>query len=71
MPKITNPPRPIDLANPPPLATIGEVQMTLRKCRASIYRDIAAGNLEAIKIGSATRIRTASVIKMLEAAPAL
>lgn len=71
MPKLTNPPKPIDLSNPPPFATVNEVRATTRDSRATIYRRIKAGQLEAVKIGSSTRIRTSSLIRLLEAAPSL
>lgn len=67
MPKLTNQPKPIDLSNPPPFATVSEVRATIRDSRSTIYRRIQAGQLEAVKIGGSTRIKTSSLIRLLEA----
>ncbi len=68
MPKIKNPPRPVDLFNGAPLASISEMEITLNRSRASLYRDIEAGRLQSIKVGNSRRIIVASVRKLIEAA---
>ncbi|OYV54769.1 MULTISPECIES: helix-turn-helix domain-containing protein [unclassified Acidiphilium] len=61
LPKISSPPRPIDLTSPPALATIAEACATLRISRPTCCRWIAAGRLEAVKIGTSVRIKTRSI----------
>lgn len=71
MPRIVKQPRPIDLKDPPPFATVGETQETLRTSRATVYRMIADGRLEAIKIGACTRVKIDSLRQLIQAAPSL
>ena len=51
------------------LLTIPEAAMRLRISRASLYVHIAAGRLEALKIGAATRLRESAIARFIEAAP--
>ena len=68
MPTITNPPGPVDLYNGPALASFSEMEITLSRSRASLYRDIEAGRLKAIKVGNSRKIIVASARKLIEAA---
>jgi hypothetical protein len=47
------------------LFKIKEAQLILATSRAGIYRDLAAGRLEAVKNGAATRITAQSVARRL------
>ena len=51
------------------LFRIEEVKNILGTSRASIYRDIAADRLEAVKIGAATRITARSLARRLAELP--
>lgn len=66
MPKIANPPRPIDLHDGPTLASINEIALTIRRSRASLCRDIAEGRIRSVKVGHSRRIIVASVREMIE-----
>lgn len=61
MPKHSTPPQPINLADPPPLATKGEACATLRISTATLDRWIKSGRLEIVKIGHSVRIKVASI----------
>lgn len=62
------PPRqpPVDAA----LLTVTDAASTLRVGRTTIYTLISRGDLDALKIGSATRITRASVARLIQRAPA-
>jgi hypothetical protein len=51
------------------LFRIGEAQRVLATSRASIYRDLAAGHLEAVKVGAATRITAQSLARRIAELP--
>jgi len=51
------------------LFKVREAQLILATSRATIYRDIAAGRLDAVKIGSATRITAQSLARRLAGLP--
>ena len=51
------------------LFKVKEVQRILATSRASIYRDVAAGRLEAVKIGTATRITAQSLARRITELP--
>lgn len=51
------------------LFTVREVQRVLGTSRASVYRDLAAGRLEAVKLGAATRITAQSLARRLAELP--
>jgi hypothetical protein len=51
------------------LFRIREAQRILATSRAGIYRDLAAGRLEAVKIGAATRITAQSLARRLAGLP--
>jgi excisionase family DNA binding protein len=53
------------------LYTIRETTGLLALSRASLYRYIASGELQAIKIGTATRIPAAEIDRWLAALPRL
>lgn len=61
MPKRSTPPKPINLAEPPALATKSETCATLRISPATLDRWIKAGRLEIVKIGHSVRVKTASI----------
>ncbi|GAB0112723.1 helix-turn-helix domain-containing protein [Acidisoma sp. C75] len=61
MPKLSAPVKPIDLSQPPALATIAETCATLRISRATCCRWIEAGRLESVKLGHAVRIKVPSI----------
>ena len=61
MPKVLAPPRPVNLADAPALATVAETCQTLRISRATACRWIADGKLDAVKIGRSVRVKTASI----------
>ena len=48
-----------------PDLTIKETCELLKRCRASVRNDIAAGRLETFKIGGAVRVRRASINRLL------
>jgi hypothetical protein len=53
------------------LFKIKEVQRILGTSRASVYRDLAAGRLEAVKMGAATRVTAHSLARRIaELSPA-
>lgn len=52
------------------LFKIQEAQRVLATSRASIYRDVAANRLEAVKVGTATRITAKSLARRLTELPA-
>jgi excisionase family DNA binding protein len=64
MPKLSKAPKPINLAEPPALATIPETCATLRISRATCCRWIENGRLEAVKLGHVVRIKTASIVAL-------
>ena len=64
MPRITSKPEPIDLRDPPPLATVAEVCATLRISRATAGRYVESGRLVAVRFGRTVRIRTESVLAL-------
>lgn len=51
------------------LYKIKEAQLILATSRASIYRDLAAGRLEAVKISTATRITAQSLARRIAELP--
>jgi hypothetical protein len=51
------------------LFRIREAQCILATSRASIYRDLAAGRLEGVKIGTATRITAQSLARRIAELP--
>lgn len=61
MPRLKIQPKPIDLTNPPPFATIDEVAVTLRRSRSQLTRDIRDGRFRTVKFGNSRRIETASI----------
>ncbi|WP_287998159.1 helix-turn-helix domain-containing protein [Acidiphilium sp.] len=52
------------MAEPPAFATIPETCATLRISRATCCRWIENGRLEAVKLGHAVRIKTASILAL-------
>jgi|SRR5579864_8508072 len=52
------------------LFKVKEAQRILATSHAGIYRDLAAGRLEAVKIGTATRITSRSLARRLAELPA-
>lgn len=64
MPKLSVSPKPINMADPPAFATISETCATLRISRATCCRWIENGRLEAVKLGHAVRIKTASILAL-------
>ena len=61
MPKQKAAPRPLNMAEPPALATVAEACATLRISRATCCRWIASGRLDVVKIGRTVRIKTPSI----------
>ena len=51
------------------LFKVKEAQRILATSRAGIYRDLAAGRLEAVKVGTATRITAQSLAQRLVELP--
>jgi hypothetical protein len=51
------------------LFTVKQTQHILNTSRASVYRDLAAGRLEAVKNRAATRITAQSVARRIAALP--
>jgi excisionase family DNA binding protein len=51
------------------LFRVKEAQLVLGTSRAGIYRDLAAGRLEAVKIGTATRITAQSLARRITELP--
>ncbi len=51
------------------LFRVKEAQRVLGCSRAGIYRDVAAGRLEAVKIGTATRITAQSLARRITELP--
>jgi excisionase family DNA binding protein len=51
------------------LFRVKEAQSILALSRAAIYRDLAAGRLQAVKIGSATRITAQSLARRIAELP--
>jgi excisionase family DNA binding protein len=50
----------------PQLLTLDEVAAALRQSRQSVYRHIANGDLEAIKVGKSRRIPAESLAEFIE-----
>jgi excisionase family DNA binding protein len=51
------------------LITVRDAMARLRIARSTVYVLIAKGDLDALKIGAATRITEASVQKLIDRAP--
>jgi hypothetical protein len=51
------------------LNSIKDTKRILRRSTSGIYEDVAAGRLEAVKVGSATRITGQSIIGFIQRAP--
>ena len=51
------------------LFRVKETQRILGTSRASVYRDLAAGRLEAVKIGTATRVTVQSLARRIAELP--
>lgn len=61
MPKRSAPPRPVNLAEPPALATVAEACKTLAVSRSTLGRWIASGRVDVVHIGRTVRVKTASI----------
>lgn len=61
MPKLSTPPRPLDMNALPALATIAQTCKTLSISRATCGRWIEAGRLDVVKVGRSVRVKSASI----------
>lgn len=68
MPRVSNHLIDVTAPNAPAILTIPEAAGALRVSRATINRLCAAGRLSAVKLPGGTRIKTATVRALIEAA---